>query len=253
VQIWGVSMVRNEEDVIEPVIRHLFAEGVDHVLVADNLSTDRTRQILDRLAETLPVTVVDDPDPAYMQSVKVTELARRAVAGGADWIVPFDADELWVSAEGTLRDFLASQDHADVVIGGWYQHQPTLFPHGDPFAAMVWREKKAGPNPKVAFRAAVDIVVEMGAHDVSSRRALRRVHAETSLQVHHYRFRTFGQMVRKVRHGKHAIELAGLGEGICWHWRLHGSRSRLRLLVTWLRLSCLRGRRFVRDVRVPSS
>lgn len=97
-------MVRNEQDVIETVIRHLLAEGVDHVLVADNLSTDQTRAILDRLSEILPVTVIDDPEPAYRQSEKVTALARRAGEQGGTWIIPFDAK---TSSGSAVRDVYA--------------------------------------------------------------------------------------------------------------------------------------------------
>src|SRR5690348_11150571 len=129
-------MVRDEEDVIEGVVRHLLAEGVDHVLVADNLSSDGTRAILDGLAAGHPVTVVDDPDPAYRQAEKMTALARRAGAAGADWVIPFDADELWVASGTTLRAYFDSLD-ADVAVADQYDHfAPLLSVHRDPFRAM---------------------------------------------------------------------------------------------------------------------
>jgi hypothetical protein len=48
--VWAVAMVRNEEDIITDVVRHLLAQGVDAVLVVDNMSTDRTRSRLSHLA-----------------------------------------------------------------------------------------------------------------------------------------------------------------------------------------------------------
>ena len=49
----AVTMVRDEEDVIRSTVAHMLDE-VDAVIVADNLSTDRTREILDDLLA-LPV------------------------------------------------------------------------------------------------------------------------------------------------------------------------------------------------------
>jgi glycosyltransferase involved in cell wall biosynthesis len=86
-------MVRDEADIIEGTLRHM-ADEVDHLIVADNLSSDGTRDILDTLAKDLPLTVVDDPDPGYTQSAKMSALAERAaVEQRASWIVPFDAED----------------------------------------------------------------------------------------------------------------------------------------------------------------
>lgn len=95
----AVCMARDEADVIGSTVAHMLAQ-VDAVIVADNLSTDRTREILDEMASAHPgrLVVVEDPDPAYRQSEKMTALALRArLDFGAEWIVPFDADEVWYS------------------------------------------------------------------------------------------------------------------------------------------------------------
>jgi hypothetical protein len=58
-------------------------------------------------------------------------------------------------------------------------------------------------------------------------------------------------MLRKYRQGAAAIELADLPKEMGWHWRRHGSRSRLRVALTWTRRS-LRRRGRVIDPRLPS-
>lgn len=239
-------MVRNEEDVVGQAVQHLIAEGVDRVLVADNLSTDSTPKILDRLAAALPVTVVSDPDPAYRQSAKMTALARRAGAQGADWIIPFDADELWVSTEGRLRDLFEDQDGAEVLEAELLRHYAPLWGArgADPFTRMRWREAGPAGFYKVAFVAARDITVEMGNHAVTAPRPLRH-RREPRLQVRHFQYRTFAQMARKTRQGRAAIELTDYSDGTCWHWRLHGSRPRWRMAVSWARLSLQRRDRIV--------
>lgn len=105
--VWAVGLVRNEGDVIEAAVRHLVAQGVDHVLVADNLSTDGTHEVLRRLEGTdARVHVAIDHEPAFHQASKTTRLAQAAWRAGADWIVPFDADEFWFAEGGTLADHL---------------------------------------------------------------------------------------------------------------------------------------------------
>jgi hypothetical protein len=105
--VWAVGLVRNEGDVIEAAIRHLLAQGVDHVLVADNLSTDDTLAVLRRLESCDPrVHVAIDREPAFHQASKVTRLAGAAWRAGADWIVPFDGDEFWFADGGSLAEHL---------------------------------------------------------------------------------------------------------------------------------------------------
>lgn len=38
----AVTMVKNEQDIVGPIVEHMISQ-VDHVIVADNLSTDNTR------------------------------------------------------------------------------------------------------------------------------------------------------------------------------------------------------------------
>ena len=89
--VFGICMTRDEDDIIGPVIEKMLLQ-VDHIIVADNGSTDKTREILD----SLPITVVDDPERGYFQSRKMTALAHLAAEKGATWIVPFDSDEVLV-------------------------------------------------------------------------------------------------------------------------------------------------------------
>jgi Glycosyl transferase family 2 len=250
--IWAITTVRNEEDVITPVIRHLLGEGVDRVLVADNMSTDRTRPLLEALAAEHAVTILDDPDPAHRHGEKMTALAHRAGSEGAAWIIPFDADELWVVAGGTtLREYLLSHGDADVVVGDWYHHYAPLLPgRGGPFARMVWRDERPDSWTKVAFRYRPDVVVVMGNHDVEAPVPLRRLH-DGFLQVHHYRYRNLQQMIRKCRHGTQALELAGFPPEVGGHWRFHSRQSKLRVAAHWSKMALVRRGR-VRDRRLPT-
>src|SRR6478736_5534011 len=108
--IWGVTMVKNEQQRIEGSARQLLDGGVDALIVADNLSTDRTRAVLDDLARELPLVVIDDREPPYYQGPKMSRLARAAARCGASWIVPFDGDELWYGVDRPLAERLRTLD-----------------------------------------------------------------------------------------------------------------------------------------------
>lgn len=210
--IVAVTMVRNEADIIETTLRHT-ATQVDHIICADNLSTDGTSDILHRLAAELPLTVVADDDPAYLQADKMTRLALDAMNMGADWVLPFDADELFTGTNGrTVADELTAMDpHIDTVYAAGFDH----IARDDSGRRSSWRRADPQPLPKVAFRPHPDRRLAMGNHDVTG----GNNRAAEALTYRHFQYRTFGQMARKVRDGAHAYSLTDLPETYGAHWR----------------------------------
>lgn len=88
------TMVKNEEDIIESFVRHTLSM-VNHLYIADNLSTDGTSSILQALvAEGLPLTVTVDAEQALLQNVKMTTMYRKyAEKDKFDFAFFLDADE----------------------------------------------------------------------------------------------------------------------------------------------------------------
>lgn len=223
---YAVTMVKNEADVIAGTIRHMAGE-VDHVIVSDNGSTDGTRDILADLAHGLGITVLDDPDPAYYQSRKMTELANRAACMGAEWIVPFDADELWYSRAGRIADVLAATP-ADLPIANaeLFNHFPTAIDPdtGCPFTSIVWRGREPGRLPKVACRWRPGAVIHQGNHGVT---LPGDGFSATILEVRHFQYRTAEQFVNKAMQGAAAYAAApDLPADMGAHWRAYGEIAR---------------------------
>lgn len=217
--IAGISMVKDEADVIDGTIRHMAGE-VDHLIVADNNSTDGTRDILADLARELPLTVLNDPEVAYFQSYKMSRLAERAAEMGATWIVPFDADELWI-AEHRIADVLADTD-VQIAEATLYNHIATALdePGADPFRTMVWRQRQPGALPKVAFRWEPGAVIHQGNHGVDL--PGNPVRAQL-LEVRHFPIRSPQQMVSKARNGAAAYAATNLPGHQGSHWRQYGA------------------------------
>ena len=213
--IWAVTMVKNEEDIIGETILNLLAQGIDHVLVADNGSTDDTRGVLLRLAEQHPVHVVHDPIVDYWQAVKISHLARAATRMGASWIVPFDGDEVWRGTGGkTIAEVLKSTGAAVLEAGEWVFVPLAIAPAGTYTTRHPYREAEPSSMPKVAFRASWLARVGMGNHSVS--RPGRVVSHE--LRIAHYSYRTPEQILRKASDGAQAAKLAGLPVSMWSQW-----------------------------------
>lgn len=220
---WLVSMVRNEQDIIERFVRH-HATQVDGLLIADNLSEDFTRDLLDDLARDFPVVVVDDPDPAYRQSEKMTALAHLArVEFGAQWVIPADADEFWQTRQmSTLAELCAAQpDDVGVLPARIYDHVVT---RAEGFVNMTYRRAEPVPLHKVAVRARPDLVIEMGNHQATYDDP-QPAPAWDLLQIRHFPIRSVAQYIRKARQGSAALALTGLPDNVGQHWRDWGRLS----------------------------
>ena len=213
-------MMRDEADVVRHTVEWMQTQ-VDKVIVADNGSVDDTRSILEELG----VTVVDDPEVGYYQSEKMSALAHRAFHEGASWVVPFDADELWLAREGRIADFLESLPDTVMLA------QATLFDHvatgldpdlPDPVERIKWRRPLPGPLHKVACRAHPQLWVHQGNHGAGYPNMPHPPAALDALVIHHFPYRSVEQFESKVRNGAQAYSVTRLGQDIGAHWRQYG-------------------------------
>ena len=224
--VCAVMLVKDEADMIEATIRHL-ACHVDAILVSDNGSTDGTRSILAKLEGRFDpmIRVLDDPDPAYFQSRKTTELAMRALEQGHSWVIPCDADEIWTRPGGRrIGDYLGSlAGDVMVVRAALFDHVPTVKDNArdpNPASRIGHRKVYFGELPKVACRLRPDLVIGPGNHDARTRGTGLAI---DGLQIRHFSWRSREQYVRKIRNGARAYAAApDLPENLGVHWRMFG-------------------------------
>lgn len=231
--VWGIAMMRDEVDVAYHTLMHMAEEGLDGILVADNLSVDGTRLELERaaadLAGSCEVIIDVDAEPGYYQSVKMTNLARRAAAAGAEWIVPFDADELWFARDrvGWVLEHLPGE--VMVATAALFHHFATrIDPPGDnPFLTMAWHQPAAAPLHKVAFRWREGCWIRQGNHGVVYEDGLAEgglaARAAPALTIRHFPYRTFEQFRNKAEKGAAAYAATTLPESEGAHWRQYGA------------------------------
>lgn len=232
--IAAVTMVRNEEDIIGETIQHLLDENIDLIIVADNLSDDFTRPILEELASDPRILIVDDSDPAYDQAAKMTRLVHRAGEMGAEWILPFDADEWWYWPGGNLQEFFTNCK-VDVLTATGWDHICTLdddLEEPNPIRRIRHRRQNPQKLGKTAFRYHPDAELDMGNHNVFNHPGSRG----KALRYRHFQYRSFEQMLSKVRIGAAAADRAGLHPMYSTHWRNLAALTDEELLLHWTKL-----------------
>ena len=189
-KIFGVSVVRDEADIIGTTIRYHLALGLDRILVIDNGSSDGTDEVLQELAKDQRVQWTREEGPCC-QAEMTTQLAREACAAGASWIVPFDADEFWYapcrqfrqvlenSSAGALRaqviHYIQSREQLESTpecLLTMTRRAPRMIGPPDQCYALVESRQIAQIevmySPKWVSRASRDLIIEQGNHWASN-------------------------------------------------------------------------------------
>ena len=218
----GVTMVRNEVDVIEAFVRHNLT-FLDALWIVDHGSFDGTSEILSQLcAEGLPMRVRREEDPAYRQSQIMTALAREALArDGAHFVLPLDADEfLKVESRETLEGVLADIPEGLHAVMRWHTYVPDAFDSARFGPGHLWWRRtpkpRRGLRKAIVSRALIDHPVHtlaIGNHFVAGATGSALPHArlrEEAVALAHCPVRSRWQLEAKIIIGCLAILAAGL-------------------------------------------
>jgi hypothetical protein len=244
--------VKDEVELIAPMLAHLASIGVEHVVARDARSTDGSAELLAEAerAGGLDLVSYDDQDPdpdAYVRRVQLC--MDRARAAGADWMLFCDADEFWLPATGRLQDCRAFQQVDILNVPRWnvalfddgvsmdlpprvadydriFLHQGTgetgearkdrLL--ADPTAAWIATQ----PEPKVAIRLDRGIQVTPGEHRAVPPEGVRlKGRRPPDLLIAHLPFSTVTRFERKLDNMRRIFREVGhlIGPDVAWHWR----------------------------------
>lgn len=177
--IAGVVTTRNEAAIIALTVQHLVSQGVERIYAVD-ASDDFTPDILHSFYEV--VVVILDDGPYHHQDYWVNRLAQQATEDGAEWIIPFDADEFWSGVDGTVAEVLARAS------------TPKVF--ADVYHYYDWHYREANPkHRKVACRYPKGTLIERGNHDAR----LPDNRAQGGLIVRELCYRSEDHFLEKVR------------------------------------------------------
>lgn len=205
-------LVRDEEDILDANLRYHFAAGVDFVIATDNLSADRSPEILRAYEREGRLRILEEPADNYEQSKWVTRMARlAAIDHAADWVIHNDADEFWWPESGNLKTALETVPTGSIAAGVSRSNFVPRPPSEEPFfRTMTVRERaslNAAGNPlpgKVCHRGGAKVAIGTGNHNVYRRRFVRRrrvVPAELPVTVFHFPARSYRQFRNKIEKG----------------------------------------------------
>lgn len=223
--LWAVTMVKDEIDIIAHTLLHLDSEGVDGIIVADNLSSDGTRELIKDLKLDCELFVVVDGEIGYYQAQKMTDLVREAFACGADWVIPFDADELWYSPRGPLDAVVLDayrQTNANCLEASLHNYFPTSSDdptETNPYKRITHRDRCVSDLHKVIVRRGA-VELTQGNHDAIGPAPF--VKATFDIRVAHFPWRGWSRFRSKVINGARAYKATDLDPEIGKHWRQYG-------------------------------
>lgn len=235
--IYGISVVRDEADIIGLSVRHHLALGLDRVIVIDNGSRDGTTRVLESLEAESRFSWRPIVTCGHRQAGILTALAREAYAEGAAWVLPFDADEFWDTNGERLHDILGNTS-AGVLPGpdvnfvqaractelssqslGTMNHRALPHRRGKQLnRALVERGEIAyvgtDPHPKAVTRLTADTSIIMGNHHVSTDADEMRL--TDGLRVLHAPLRSRAHLRHKAENGRRVAKVYA-APGIGWH------------------------------------
>jgi SAM-dependent methyltransferase len=172
-------MVKNEQDIIEPFLRHN-RQFFDAMIILDNQSADRTRGIVEACSRELNgIIFTDMPRTDYAQAEIMTATLHHVQAAFfADFVCFLDADEFIAAPDrSTFEELLSVVPIGQYSLHPWrtFLHSPHLTEsdNADPLQRMTFRRRREKPIYRKAFLHLggglnPNLVMEQGNHSVST-------------------------------------------------------------------------------------
>lgn len=166
----GLSMVRNESDVIETFIRHNLTL-LDELHIVDHNSSDNTREILTLLKqEGLPIHIYHYNELEFAPERVLNHMMQHILNNDADidYIFPLDADEfIYCPSREKLNTFLTLIPQGRVGMYTWRGYLPSSTEYDPDFICHFTDQRKEEIlTPKVIIPRAIaeTCILTIGSH-----------------------------------------------------------------------------------------
>jgi hypothetical protein len=230
-RLFGIAVIRDEDDVLEAFVRHNL-RYLDRLHIVAHCCSDSSEQVLDSLRHKgFAISVVRQQEKALRKAAWLNELAAQSFSEGADAVAPLDADEFIKveDREGLARrlDSMPKDLHP---AWQWQSYVPTVeFLSRPPGTRTnVLREirhrlkRERWMVPKLILRhgaARVGWRFDEGAHRLVGGRDMCRVGLMTHCWLAHFPIRSLVQFEQKVTRGWHARLIHRPTPSTSCHWQ----------------------------------
>lgn len=262
----GISVVRNEDDIVSMSVLNMLSIGVDYVIILDNSSSDLTFDILRKIEKTNSKVHILRDDAQFNQKKLLQQCIEYARKLQIKWLIPFDADEFWsVDPNFSVHDLLFSSNFERLSMISVVPHQFVIrakeieeFRWID-FEKSFWIQHKINSNlmhnrlrkyrkgncsflelrqpNKGIFKLDFLVEISAGQHDAVFTKNVQKMNlgSEGSIQLFHLPFRSFANLRNKAKQGERLIE-ARMPKSQGWQHRLWASMVEEELRSEWKKL-----------------
>ena len=205
-------LVRDEQDIIESNIEYHLSKGVDFFIATDNLSVDKTADILQQYEKKGLLHYIYESSDNYSQYKWVTRMARMAILDyHADWVINNDADEFWwPDKHDTIKDYLKTIPDEILSLDVPRFNFPVIRGEKNNSEAFYFTQNIRDCNSvnvrghvlpsKCCHRGLAEIEVAQGNHYVSIH-GKPIVSAKSKISIFHFPLRRYEQFKNKIRLG----------------------------------------------------
>lgn len=219
----GLSVVKNEADIIETMVRHNL-QYLDHMVMIDNGSIDGTIDILNALAaETGRVEVRIDGRAGHMQRRIINDFLRtHALDYEPVQVVLLDGDELICADIEMFRDTLLTC--SSPVSIGWTTFVPTAQDDLSIFNPALRIEHRRVREQPLFRKTTVpapfigNSLVTSGSHALKRSGVAIEAASFDEIKIAHYPVRSKNQILTKVLLGHWSIRRRTDSEREGWQW-----------------------------------
>ena len=216
----SISVVKNEADVIEAMVRHNI-QFLNFMTFVDNGSLDGTFEILMALKqEGLPIDVLRDDIVGHVQAKIIETFINSDGCDRSAYVFALDADEFICSDLATFRAFIATAPPSFLM--QWQSYVPT--DTDDPQAAHVLDRivhyRHAEPKRQHHLKAVLSpqdtgaVRFSSGNHKIVGRQSA----LNPTIRLAHFPIRSAAQLACKVLLGSWNIALRGAAHLEAFHW-----------------------------------
>ena len=253
-KVYSISMVKDEEDVIESFIR-FNSLVIDKFFILDNGSTDNTNGLLTLLKnEGFDIEIFGDTDNEFNQMHKTNELLHRILREyeQPDFFIPLDADEFIIEKSGeNAKNIISNLARDKVYYYEWLSFVPSsaqmlkeaFIPARMDTVRVAEKEQK-----KIIIPCSLiddSFIIKNGSHDYFCDSEYKHEYI-SSLKLAHYPIRSVEQYaVKSILGYVNRIKSTAYTKGISRHIEhsfstfKSGNRPNLRQIIKEAKYYCL--------------